>query len=126
VRRTGSKGRAGAEEGFSPVAIVLDTPGGRILHTGENLTQDFTIYGFGGTPNNFNEVRFPGDTRNCAKCHVSTASYVPPLQTGIASVTTILTRHEQVHTARLGEHVTALTPQAQTMIANMRRLPVSA
>jgi len=24
VRRTGSKGRAGAEEGFSPVAIVLD------------------------------------------------------------------------------------------------------
>jgi len=58
------------------------------IHTGEELTQDFTIYGFGGTPNNFNEVRFPGDTRNCAKCHVNTAAYVPPLQTGIASVNT--------------------------------------
>jgi len=33
-------------------------------------------------------VRFPGDTRNCAKCHVSTAAYVPPLNTGIASVNT--------------------------------------
>jgi MFS transporter, DHA2 family, multidrug resistance protein len=39
---------------------------------------------------------------------------------GIASVTTILTRHEQSHTARLGENVTALSPQAQAMIANMR------
>jgi OmcA/MtrC family decaheme c-type cytochrome len=29
----------------------------------------FTIYGFGGTPNNFNEVRFPGDRRDCATCH---------------------------------------------------------
>jgi OmcA/MtrC family decaheme c-type cytochrome len=58
------------------------------IHTGEELTQDFTIYGFGGTPNNFNEVRFPGDRRNCAKCHVNTASYVPPLNTGIASVNT--------------------------------------
>jgi OmcA/MtrC family decaheme c-type cytochrome len=58
------------------------------IHTGEELTQDFTIYGFGGTPNNFNEVRFPGDRRNCAKCHVSTAAYVPPLPTGIASVNT--------------------------------------
>ena len=39
---------------------------------------------------------------------------------GIASVTTILTRHEQSHTARLTEHVTALSPQAQEMISNMR------
>ena len=58
------------------------------IHTGEELTQDFTVYGFGGTPLNFNEVRFPGDRRNCAKCHVNTAAYVPPLQTGIASVNT--------------------------------------
>jgi len=58
------------------------------IHTGENLTQDFTIYGFGGSQNNFNEVRFPGDTRNCAKCHVNAAAYTLPLQTGIASVNT--------------------------------------
>jgi OmcA/MtrC family decaheme c-type cytochrome len=60
------------------------------IHTGENLTQDFTIIGFGGSTNNFNEVRFPGDTRNCAKCHASTAAYTLPLQqTNIASVTTL-------------------------------------
>jgi len=58
------------------------------IHTGENLTQDFTVYGFGGSQNNFNEVRFPGDTRDCLKCHVNAAAYVPPLQTGIASVNT--------------------------------------
>ncbi len=60
------------------------------IHTGENLTQDYTIIGFGGSTNNFNEVRFPGDTRNCAKCHASTAAYTLPLQqTNIASVTTL-------------------------------------
>ncbi|MEO8215550.1 MAG: OmcA/MtrC family decaheme c-type cytochrome [Acidobacteriota bacterium] len=58
------------------------------IHKGEELTQDFTIYGFGGSRNNFNEVRFPGDLRNCAKCHVGT-SYTLPLPTRIGSVTTL-------------------------------------
>src|SRR5581483_8674349 len=31
------------------------------IHTGEELTQDFTVYGFGGSKNTFNEVTFPGD-----------------------------------------------------------------
>jgi OmcA/MtrC family decaheme c-type cytochrome len=53
------------------------------IHTGENLTQDFTV-----SSSNFNDVRFPGDTRNCAKCHVGTA-YTLPLPTGIASVPTL-------------------------------------
>jgi len=39
---------------------------------------------------------------------------------GIASVTTILTRHSQVHINNLGEHVSALSPQAQSMISSMR------
>ena len=29
----------------------------------------FTIYGFNGSVNNFNEVLFPGDLRDCEKCH---------------------------------------------------------
>jgi OmcA/MtrC family decaheme c-type cytochrome len=62
------------------------------IHTGANLTAQgsadcnpthasgtpnafgcFTIYGFGTPPsvNNFNDVVFPGDRRDCAKCHVS-------------------------------------------------------
>ncbi len=47
------------------------------IHTGEDLTRDFTIYGFGGTPNNFNEVRFPGDRRDCEKCHVGDSQQLP-------------------------------------------------
>jgi OmcA/MtrC family decaheme c-type cytochrome len=41
------------------------------IHTGENLTQDFTIIGHGGSTNNFNDVRFPGDRRDCEKCHAA-------------------------------------------------------
>jgi OmcA/MtrC family decaheme c-type cytochrome len=52
------------------------------IHSGENLTTDFTVYGFGGTANNFNEIRFPGDRRNCAKCHVNN-SYQIPLPDGL-------------------------------------------
>jgi OmcA/MtrC family decaheme c-type cytochrome len=58
------------------------------IHTGEDLTQDFTIWGFGGSVNNFNDVRFPGDRRNCAKCHTAN-SFLLPLPTGIDSVTTL-------------------------------------
>ena len=46
------------------------------IHSGENLTQDFTIFGFGGSVNNFNEVRFPGDRRDCQQCHVAGAYVV--------------------------------------------------
>ena len=47
------------------------------IHSGENLTQDFTVYGFGGSVNNFNDVRFPADRRDCLKCHVAGAYTVP-------------------------------------------------
>jgi OmcA/MtrC family decaheme c-type cytochrome len=57
------------------------------IHSGENLTQDFTIYGFGGSVNNFNEVRFPGDRRNCDKCHLGAGNSLP-LPPGIDSVKT--------------------------------------
>lgn len=46
------------------------------IHTGEELTQDFTIYGFGGTAHNYNELRFPGDRRDCAKCHTGDSQQV--------------------------------------------------
>ncbi len=58
------------------------------IHTGADLTADvpdctetpespdargcFTIYGFGTPPsvNNFNHVVFPGDRRDCERCHL--------------------------------------------------------
>ena len=47
------------------------------IHTGENLTQDYTIYGFGNRALNFSGVRFPGDRRDCAKCHADTTYKLP-------------------------------------------------
>ncbi len=52
------------------------------IHTGENLHQPYTIYGFGGSVNAFNDVAFPGDRRDCVKCHVD-ASFTVPLPAGV-------------------------------------------
>jgi OmcA/MtrC family decaheme c-type cytochrome len=52
------------------------------IHTGENLKEDgktYTVIGRNGSVNDFTDVRFPmmspqgapGDTRNCAKCHLN-------------------------------------------------------
>jgi OmcA/MtrC family decaheme c-type cytochrome len=35
------------------------------------------IYGFGGNPISFNEVRFPGDRRDCETCHINDGQQVP-------------------------------------------------
>ncbi len=56
------------------------------IHSGRNLENEFTIYD-AGEAENFNGVRFPGDRRNCSKCHEGT-SYQLPLSKGLlASVT---------------------------------------
>ena len=47
------------------------------IHTGVELTQEFTVYGFGGSLNNYNEVGYPGDRRNCLTCHTNLAGYSP-------------------------------------------------
>jgi len=47
------------------------------IHTGEELENDYTIYGFGNTPISFNEVTFPGDRRNCEKCHLPDTQQLP-------------------------------------------------
>jgi len=47
------------------------------IHTGEEMTQDFTVIGFGGSVNNFNDVTYPGDRRNCVKCHTTTGFQIP-------------------------------------------------
>jgi OmcA/MtrC family decaheme c-type cytochrome len=47
------------------------------IHSGTNLAQDFSIYGHGGRKVNFNGVLFPGDRRDCEKCHVAGAETLP-------------------------------------------------
>ncbi|MDP3879198.1 MAG: OmcA/MtrC family decaheme c-type cytochrome [Dehalococcoidales bacterium] len=46
------------------------------VHSGEELTRDFTIYRTRGVFN-FNEIGFPGDLTNCAKCHVGDSYKLP-------------------------------------------------
>jgi OmcA/MtrC family decaheme c-type cytochrome len=47
------------------------------IHRGENLTTPYTIYGFGGSKNDFTDIRFPGDLRDCEKCHVNSSEQLP-------------------------------------------------
>jgi OmcA/MtrC family decaheme c-type cytochrome len=67
------------------------------IHTGEKMTTDFhtqyTIVGFGGSHNDFTEVRYPamtptggvGDTAKCYMCHVNNSEAVFPI--GLNNVT---------------------------------------
>ena len=62
---------AGAAQGINFALMVHK------IHTGTNLTQNFTIYGYGGSTNNFNGVLFPGNLADCAKCHVNSSQELP-------------------------------------------------
>lgn len=58
------------------------------IHSGEELTQDFTIIGYQGAVVNYNEVTYPGDRRNCVACHSSAATANLPVVTGALNVVT--------------------------------------
>ncbi len=47
------------------------------IHTGEELQIPYVVYGFGNVANSFNDVLFPGDRRDCAKCHVNDSQQLP-------------------------------------------------
>ncbi len=53
------------------------------VHTGEELeNKPYIVYGFGSAPQNytahdFSEIRFPGDRRDCATCHVNGSQLLP-------------------------------------------------
>lgn len=47
------------------------------VHTGEELQDDYTIYGFGGAAFNANHVLFPGLRQQCSICHGSHSVDVP-------------------------------------------------
>ncbi len=80
------KARRPADQG-PPESISLKRLIHRI-HSGENLTQPFSVFGFGGTANSFNEVRYPGNRKDCVQCHTSTSTYNLPLPTGAIPVVT--------------------------------------
>jgi OmcA/MtrC family decaheme c-type cytochrome len=47
------------------------------VHSGEDLTGEYTVYGSGGNPHDFTEVRFPGEKQQCSICHVPGATDLP-------------------------------------------------
>lgn len=47
------------------------------IHRGEENTRDVTIYGFGGAPTNFNEVRYPRPKSDCGACHLNGSEQLP-------------------------------------------------
>jgi OmcA/MtrC family decaheme c-type cytochrome len=57
------------------------------IHRGENLNSEYTIYGFGKSVNDFTDIRFPGDLRDCEKCHVNSSEQLP-LGDNLLNVTT--------------------------------------
>jgi OmcA/MtrC family decaheme c-type cytochrome len=56
------------------------------IHSGENLTKDYSILGSDGTGANFNDVLYPGDRRDCNQCHKGT-SYTLPVAVPATQVT---------------------------------------
>jgi OmcA/MtrC family decaheme c-type cytochrome len=55
------------------------------IHTGEEIGKPYVIIGRGGSLNDFGEVRYPGDRRNCSACHVN-GSEQPPLNENLLPV----------------------------------------
>ncbi|MDX2152926.1 MAG: OmcA/MtrC family decaheme c-type cytochrome [Bryobacteraceae bacterium] len=47
------------------------------VHSGNAQSRTYTIYGFGGTPHNYNDVGYPGRLQNCNGCHVNNSQQLP-------------------------------------------------
>jgi OmcA/MtrC family decaheme c-type cytochrome len=47
------------------------------IHAGNLQTRDYTIYGFGNSANNYNEVTFPAPLTSCDMCHITDTWNVP-------------------------------------------------
>jgi OmcA/MtrC family decaheme c-type cytochrome len=88
------------------------------IHTGSNLTTDFTVIGHGGSINNYNGVGYVGDRRDCVKCHLP-GTYDLPLPDGLITQTTprdYLTTQGPATAACLSCHTTkAAAAHAWTM-----------
>lgn len=47
------------------------------IHSGPSQTRNYTIWGYGNSQNNFNDVLYPGDLTNCSQCHLPGTNNVP-------------------------------------------------
>lgn len=48
------------------------------IHAGTEQARDYTIYGFGNTPHNYNHIGYPTTLANCSTCHVNNSHTAVP------------------------------------------------
>jgi OmcA/MtrC family decaheme c-type cytochrome len=88
------------------------------IHTGKNLKdagKGYTVIGFGGSTNDFTDVRYPamtpqggpGDTRHCAMCHVSDSQTMPAAIRDVLDPQGFINPVKPVSSSCIGCHVTA-------------------
>ncbi len=56
------------------------------IHAGNLQTRDYTIYGFGNVPHNYNKVRMPALLNNCTNCHKA-GTFTVPVAAGLLDKT---------------------------------------
>ncbi len=56
------------------------------IHRGENLHNGYLVYGYHSSINDFSDVLFPGDLRDCQKCHVDSSYQVPVTDEALPTV----------------------------------------
>jgi OmcA/MtrC family decaheme c-type cytochrome len=88
-RTTDEARRPGVDPVTNPPASVDLKVMVHRIHTGEELTDDYTVYGFGGTPHNYNEVVYPGNRSDCEECHVPGTYLLPPEEGAISTVISV-------------------------------------
>lgn len=57
------------------------------IHRGEALTQEFTVFGHGGSEYNYNHVRMPGIISDCAICHIDGTQNIPDQEGLLITIT---------------------------------------
>ncbi len=74
-----------ADEAMPPTTIDFKVMIHKI-HLGEEGGEPYIIYGYRGSVNDFGNVLYPADLRDCDKCHVDD-SYMLPLDSGVLGTT---------------------------------------
>lgn len=83
---TTDEGRRPAEE-MPPVTVNFKDMIHRI-HSGEDLNDEYTVYGFGNIAHDFTHIRFSGERQECSICHEDGTETVPLPAEALSTIVT--------------------------------------